>query len=236
MIYRVRLEGGAQSSDQLEREFRLLASQIAFVAAFEGVSGRESTRGKTTIESRDRYDDDAMVRLSGGTFGFEYEGRHVFEMSPLEGDFGPLQPLPQPDYEVFLLPMSHVGTFSGRPGSTVQSIAEGPPLEGAERQRQDNVIVLTRGNGKPGPRSVHASAGADELLSSIAGWPGVEWVNAHRTSEGWLAEAHGEARVKNGPKTEWKGEHESLDEAAGLLYEAVADGLNHPSVAPPMMS
>lgn len=236
MIYRVRLEGGAQSSDQLEREFRLLASQIAFVAAFEGVSGRESSRGKTTIESRDRYDDDSLVRLSGGTFGFEYEGRHTFEMSPLEGDFAPLQPLPQPDYEVFWLPMAHVGTFSSRPGSTVQSVAEGPSVEGTGRQRQENVLVLTRGNGKPGPRSVHASAGADELLSSISGWPGVEAVTVKRTSEGWRAEACGEAFAKGGSRPVWKGEHESLDEAAGLLYEAVADALNHPATAPPMMS
>lgn len=232
MIFRVRLEGGAASSDELEKEFRALASQVAHVAYLEGISGREMLGGKSTIESR-KYGDD-LVKIGSDGMWFDWVGRHTFEMKVLDGEDQFLQPHDQPDYSAAWTPTAYETT--GRPmGGYVHPVAAGEPM--GEPQEQPFAIVLLRQNGVPGKRSGMAHIGASRLLADITGWPGVRYVRPDYIAPkpgGRVIGDEGMWRVVVSFKArddlrevaaldDLVIEHSSLDEAAGLAYQALLD-------------
>lgn len=225
MIYRVRLEGGAASTDQLEREFRGLASQIGQVAYLEGYAGREMLSPRTVSESK--YGSDGEVTLGGSRWHFDWQGRHTFELKPYEGDHEALQPHDQPDYEVNWVQVPYEAVGIAHPGQ-VLPVAAGPPASDARREPQPYAIVLTRQNGDPGPRSGMAWQGASQLLADVATWPGVKEIRTEFIAlEGraigdppgrWRLTVVFKASAASLAREDLVLLHESLDEVAGLAY------------------
>jgi hypothetical protein len=211
VIYRLRMDGLADSSDQLEREFLGMVWHFALAGYLDGFVGQELFGREAVIESMAP---EELVDLEGSRFSANWRGRYVVSFKPREGEFDPLRPHDQSDCYAFeehdavgtsqsggvvygggASGSSWVGGSGGRVagGGNGGGLGDGGWLFRLEDRRED-LIVLPRRNVLPSEWVPEQSGTADSgaILAHILGMPHVAGL-----------EVRSEAVMEGAGVTEW---------------------------------